>query len=236
MPETRIEFHEQLRELEDETLSTLDLTSAALEQAVEALVNHDRELAVMVIDNDDRIDGRYLYVHQGMLNLIARQAPVASDLRLVAAVLHTIHYVERIGDLCVNIAKLVRLMGESPPGADEIVAKLEAAGNQARDQIRQASVAFKQRNVNLAEDLVSQDDVIDRLNRQIFREAVEIGGDERTREWGAHVMLIARHIERIGDNTVDIGEQIAFVVSGEFREFSDASHPEGLPASGNNRP
>jgi phosphate transport system protein len=231
MEDVRTDFHDQIQELEDETLSTLELTSSSLDQAIEAVVTRDTELAVMVIDNDDRIDGRYLYVHQGVLNLLARQAPVASDLRLVAAVLHTIHHVERIGDLTVNIAKMVPLMGEPPAGAEEIIAKVEAAGNQARDQIRQAHVAFKQRNVNLAENLVSQDDVIDRLNRQVFREAVEIGTDEHAREWGAHVMLVARYIERIGDNTVDIGEQIAFVVSGEFREFTDASHPGGVAAS-----
>ena len=232
MTEIRTDFHDHLDELEQQTLSTLELTSAALDQAVEAVVNRDSELAVMVIDNDDRIDGRYLDVHQGVLNMLARQAPVASDLRLVAAVLHTIHHIERIGDLCVNIAKMVPLMGEPPAGAEEIMAKLEAAGNQARDQIRQAGVAFKQRNVNLAENLVSQDDVIDLLNRQIFREGVEIGGDdEHAREWGAHVMLIARYIERIGDNTVDIGEQVAFVVSGEFREFTDASRPGGVSAT-----
>jgi phosphate transport system protein len=231
MNDMRTDFHDQLQELENETLSTLDLTSTGLDQAIEAVLNRDTELAVMVVNNDDRIDGRYLYVHQGLLNLLALQAPVASDLRLVAAVLHTIHHVERIGDLTVNIAKMVPLMGEPPPGADEIMAKVEAAGNQARDQIRQANVAFKQRNLNLAENLVSQDDVIDRLNRQVFREAVEIGSDERAREWGAHVMLIARYIERIGDNTVDIGEQIAFVVSGEFREFTDASHPGTSTAS-----
>jgi phosphate transport system protein len=231
VPEARVEFHDQLRELEDETLSTLELTSGALDQAIEAVLNGDEELAVMVINNDDRIDGRYLDVNQGVLNLIALQAPVASDLRLVAAVLHTIRHVERIGDLCVNIAKMVPLMGKAPAGAEDIMTKVEAAGNQGRDQIRQAGVAFKQRNLNLAENLVSQDEVIDRLNRQIFREAVEIGSDDNAREWGAHVMLIARYIERIGDNTVDIGEQIAFVVSGEFREFTDASHPGGLAAS-----
>jgi phosphate transport system protein len=225
MNDMRSDFHDQLQVLEDETLSTLDLTSSGLDQAIEAVMNRDTELAVMVVNNDDRIDGRYLFVHQGLLNLLALQAPVASDLRLVAAVLHTIHHIERIGDLTVNIAKMVPLMGEPPAGSDDILAKVEAAGNQARDQIRQAHVAFKQRNLNLAENLVSQDDVIDRLNRQVFREAVEIGSDERAREWGAHVMLIARYIERIGDNTVDIGEQIAFVVSGEFREFTDASHP-----------
>src|SRR4051812_49387990 len=185
MPEARIEFHEQLQELENETLSTLELTSLSLDQAIESVLMRDQELAVMVINNDDRIDGRYLDVNQGVLNLIARQAPVASDLRLVAAVLHTVRHVERIGDLCVNIAKMVPLMGDPPPGAEDILAKLDAAGNQGRDQIKQAGVAFKQRNLNLAENLVSQDEVIDRLNRQIFREAVEIGSDDHAREWGA---------------------------------------------------
>jgi phosphate transport system protein len=229
VPEVRVEFHEQLRELEQETLATIDLCGTALDQALEAVLQRDSELAVMVIEGDDRIDGRYLDVHQGILSLLARQNPVASDLRLVAALLHTIMHIERIGDLCVNIAKLVPLMGEPPGGAGEIMAKLEAAGSQARDQLKQAQLAFEQRNVNLAENLVSQDDVIDALNRQIFQEAVEIGGsDSHTREWGAHAMLIARYIERIGDHTVDIGEQIAFVISGEFREFTDASRPNGV--------
>jgi phosphate transport system protein len=231
VPEARVEFHEQLRELEKETLATVDLCGIALDQALEAVLQRDSELAVMVIEGDDRIDGRYLDVHQGILSLLARQNPVASDLRLVAALLHTIMHIERVGDLCVNIAKLVPLMGEPPDGAGDIMAKLEAAGAQARDQLKQAQLAFEQRNVNLAEDLVSQDDVIDSLNRQIFQEAVEIGGsDPHTREWGAHAMLIARYLERIGDHTVDIGEQIAFVISGEFREFTDASRPNGVRA------
>jgi phosphate transport system protein len=232
-PEARVEFHEELRDLEQETLATVELCGTAVAQALEAVLQRDTELAVMVIEGDDRIDGRYLDVHQGILSLLARQSPVATDLRLVAALLHTIMHIERVGDLAVNIAKLVPLMGDPPNGAGEIMAKLEAAGNQARDQLKQSQIAFEQRNVNLAENLVSQDDVIDALNRQIFQEAVEAGGSEaHTREWGAHVMLIARYIERIGDNTVDIGEQIAFVVSGEFREFTDASHPEGVSERG----
>ena len=231
MAEVRVEFHEQLRELEQEALSTIDLASVALDQAIEAVVNRDQELAVMVIEGDDRIDGRYLDVHQGILSLLARQSPVASDLRLVAALLHTIMHIERTGDLAVNIAKLVPLMGEPPEGIGEIMAKLGAAGAQARDQLKQAQIAFEQRNANLAENLVSQDDVIDSLNRQIFQEAIETGGsDPHSREWAAHMMLIARYIERIGDHTVDIGEQIAFVISGEFREFTDASRPGGVPA------
>jgi phosphate transport system protein len=229
MPEVRVEFHERLRELEQEALSTADLTVTALERAVEAVATNDSELASMVIEGDDGVDERYIEVHQGVLSLLARQSPVATDLRLVAALLHTISHIERIGDLCVNIAKLVPLMGERPTGAGEIVANLEAAGRQARDQIRQAQIAFAERNQELAEDLVKQDDAIDRLNRDVFNAAVEIGGSGvDTREWAAHAMLIARYLERIGDHTVDIGEQIAFVISGHFREFTDASRPGQL--------
>jgi phosphate transport system protein len=229
--ETRTEFHEQLAELERQTLATGDLAIEALDHAVEAVVQNDVELASMVVEGDDRIDGRYLEVHQGILSLLARQAPVASDLRLVAALLHVIVHMERIGDLAVNISKLVPLMGESPPRSREIISKVEAAGTQAKDQIKQAQLAFSARNLELAEDLVWQDDVIDRLNREVFYAAVEIGGsDPSVREWAAHMMLIARYIERIGDHTVDIGEQIAFVISGLFREFTDASRPGKVPS------
>ncbi len=230
MAEVRAEFHEQLRALEEEVLSTADLTAVMLDQAIEAVTSGDSELARMVIDGDDRIDGRYLDAHQGILSLLARQAPVASDLRLIAALLHTIMHVERIGDLCVNIAKLVFLIPDTPPGGEEIIDRVETASAQARDQIKQAQIAFRDRNLELAEDLVKQDDIIDRLNREVFYAAVDVGsGVPETREWAAHLMLIARYIERIGDHTVDIGEQIAFVISGEFREFTDASRPGQVP-------
>jgi phosphate transport system protein len=230
-PHARVEFHERLAELEREALDTADIATEALGQAVEAVINNDTELAAMVVENDDSIDGRYLEVHQGVLSLLARQAPVASDLRLVSALLHVIVHIERMGDLCVNIAKLVPLMGEAPPNAGDLLAKIDAAGAQARDQIKQAQLAFRDRNLKLAEDLVIQDDLIDRLNREVFNAAVEIGGsDADIREWAAHMMLIARYIERIGDHTVDVGEQIAFVISGLFREFTDASRPDSVNA------
>jgi phosphate transport system protein len=226
--ETRIQFHERLNQLESETMATADLAVEALAQAVEAVVNGDVELASMVIENDDGIDGRYLEIHQGILSLLARQAPVATDLRLIAALLHIIVHIERIGDLCVNISKLVEPMGDGPAQRNEIMEKIAAAGAQARDQIKQAQVAFTDRNLGLAEDLVRQDDLIDRLNRELFNSAIEIGGDPETREWAALVVLIARYIERIGDHTVDIGEQTAFVISGLFREFTDASQPDSV--------
>ena len=102
-------------------------------------------------------------------------------------------------------------------------------GTQARQLVVQAGQAFAGRDVGLAQDLVRQDDVIDALNRQVFTLALELGDDADRREWAMHMMLVARCIERIGDNAVDIGEQTAFVVTGLFREFEDASHPELAP-------
>ncbi len=229
MSESRAHFQAELASLEQMALGGLDMVAAALERAIETVVNQDVELASMVIADDDRIDGRYLEVHQGVLSLLALQAPVATDLRTVAAILHMIKHVERMGDQCVNIAKLVPLAGHEPPSDQRLLDNIRRMGDQARQQVVQCKLAFERRDVALAEDLVRQDDQIDQLNRDCFHLALEIGDDSDRREWAMHMMLVARCIERVGDNAVDIGEQTAFVVTGLFREFEDASHPELAP-------
>ena len=221
----RSHFQEELAGLERSALGGLDLVATALDRALETIMNHDIELASMVIADDDRIDGRYLEVHQGILSLLALQAPVAGDLRVVAALLHVIKHVERMGDQCVNMAKLVPLAGHQPPADPQMLELIQRMGDQARRQVVQCGQAFARRDVEMAEDLVRQDDEIDRLNREVFHTALEIGDDADRREWAMHMMLVGRCIERIGDNAVDIGEQTAFVVTGLFREFEDASHP-----------
>jgi phosphate transport system protein len=225
----RQHFQEQLQSLEANALGGLDLVLEQLDRVLEALRHQDVELAQMVIADDDRVDGRYLEVHQGILSLLALQAPVAGDLRLVAALLHTIKHIERMGDQCVNIAKLIPLSGYDPPVRPEMLEQLGKMGAHARSEVVQCRAAFAGRDVELAEDLVRQDREINRLNREIFRRAIEIGDDADTREWAMHMILVARALERVGDNAVDIGEQVAFVVTGLFREFSDSSHPAGLP-------
>jgi phosphate transport system protein len=227
---TRSHFQDELRSLEQMALGALDMVATALDRALETVQHQDVELASIVISDDDRIDGRYLEVHQGILSLLALQAPVATDLRLVAALLHVIKHVERMGDQCVNMAKLVPLAGHEPPAEQRILDNIQRMGLQARQQVVQSKQAFERRDVGLAQDLVRQDDEIDRLNREVFHIALEVGDDLDRREWAMHMMLVARCIERIGDNAVDVGEQTAFVVTGLFREFEDASHPE--PALG----
>jgi len=219
----RLRFQDELRTLEEQALGALDMVVTAMDRTLEALEHQDIELAAIVVADDDRLDGRYLEVHQGILSLLALQAPVATDLRVVAALLHVIRSAERMGDQCVNIAKLLPVVGHEAPVDDVIRSKIAKMGVLARSEVAQAKQAFLLRDVDLAEDLVRQDEQINKLNREIFRLALDAGDDPDVREWAMHMILVARALERIGDNAVDIGEQVAFVVTGLFREFSDAS-------------
>src|SRR5918999_2704482 len=171
----RLHFQEELARLEEQALGGLDLVVGQLDRVMEALEHRDIELAQIVIHDDDRLDGRYLEVHQGVLSALALQAPVAGDLRLVAALLHVIKNMERMGDQCVNIAKLIPLAGHEPPVHDEILQRVLRMGRAARVEVGQAKTAFCSRDVGMAEDLVRQDREINRLNREVFAVAIEIG-------------------------------------------------------------
>ncbi len=223
----RVEYQEELARLEGAALGGLDLVSSALAKTLEAIEHQDVELAQIVVADDDRIDGRYLEVHQSLITLLATQSPVATDLRLIASLLHVLKNIERMGDQCVNICKVIPISGHEPPADEEMVQLILRMGRQTRTLIVQAKRAFEERNVEMARDLVVQDDVVDDLNRECFRLALAIGDDADRREWAMTMLLAARAIERTADNAVDIGEQVAFVVTGLFREFEDASHPGG---------
>jgi phosphate transport system protein len=221
----RLRYQQELNDLEQSVLGGIELVVGQIDRVTEALAHQDVELASFVIADDDRIDGRYLEVHQGILSMLALQGPVAEDLRLVAALLHIIKHIERMGDQCVNIAKLLPLSGHEAPRSDDIVEALVKMGQFARSEVVQCRAALAARDVALAEDLLARDREVNRLQREIFQLALEIGEDYETREWAMHMTLVARAYERIGDNAVDIGEQVAFIVTGLFREFSDSSVP-----------
>jgi phosphate transport system protein len=227
MPEAgaRVEYREELAGLEAGALGGLDLVSAALARTLEAVERQDVELAQLVVADDDRIDGRYLEVHQSLITLLATQSPVATDLRLISSLLHVLKNVERMGDQCVNVCKLIPISGNEPPADEEMVELILSMGRHTKTLIAQAKRAFEERDVEMAQDLVRQDDAVDNLNRDCFRLALALGDDADKREWAMTMLLAARAIERTADNAVDIGEQVAFVVTGLFREFEDASHP-----------
>jgi phosphate transport system protein len=221
----RTELQSDLDGLEASFQETGEIVVRAIRGAVDALRTQDVELCDEVIAFDDEIDDRYRGLESQIQLVLARQTPVATDLRLVLAILHSAIHVERMGDQCVTIGKLIPLSGYEPPVRAEMLDLLLRMGRAARSEVVQSRAAFSARDVALAEDLVRQDREINRLNREIFRLAIDIGEDADTREWAMHMTMVARALERVGDNAVDIGEVTAFVVSGLFREFSDSSAP-----------
>ena len=227
----RVHFQEELKDLEAQALGALDLVVTTLDRTLEALEHQDIELASIVVNDDDRIDGRFLEVHQGILSLLALQAPVAGDLRLAAALLHVARLVERMGDQCVNIAKLIPLDGHNPPVHPTLLEELGVMGRLVADEMEQCKRAFAERDIALARDLIHKDRDVNELNRRVFQFAWESGDDPDAREWAMHMILAARAVERMGDLAVDVGEQLGFVLTGQFEEFRDASHPSASDAA-----
>jgi phosphate transport system protein len=196
----------------------------ALRGALNALEQRDHELADEVIAFDDEVDDRYVRVEEGIQSLLARQTPVASDLRLVLAILHTNLHLERMADYCVTIAKLSKLVPDVEP-SPRFVEGFEEMGSRCEEMIRVALDSFANRDLAAAESLVELDELIDRANRRVVERILELGEAPRMREYGLRMVIASRALERIGDHAVDIGEQTAYLLTGEFREFTDASHP-----------
>jgi phosphate transport system protein len=208
-------FQDELAELEILLQEEATLVSKAIWSAINALKRRDLELADELIAFDDQVDQLYLRIELGIRSLLARQTPVASDLRLVLACLHMNLHLERMADYCVTIAKLTKLIHELEPD-EPVVEALEEMATRADEMLHAAIDAFRSRDLPLAHRLVEMDELIDRANRRLVRRIIEIGVDEEAREWGMRIMLVSRCLERIGDHAVDIGE---------FSEFTDASHP-----------
>jgi phosphate transport system protein len=225
MPETRRKFHEDLESLEADLQSMGDLAEKAIGRAVAALVARDDAEAKAVIEADDPIDDLYLSIDRRTLEQLALQTPVAGDLRLLSVILHANSYLERVGDQAVNIAKIY-LAVRKLPASDTILAHLQEMSDVVRAMIRVAMQALAQRDLQLCLSLPAMDDPVDRLNLGMYQEVAALADDQGQLNWGLRMNVVARQLERVGDNAVDIGEQVGFLLTGEFREFTDASHPE----------
>ncbi len=221
----RISFQEELSALEGSLQAEAELVLRSLRSALAVLRGGDLELADEVIAFDDQVDRAYVGVELGIQSLLARQTPVASDLRLVLAMLHINLHLERMADYCVTIAKLMKLV-HGLPGEPGLVEGFEEMGARADEMLRVAMDSFGARDAARAESLGALDELIDRANRRTVEQVLELAGLPDHREWALRMLLVSRCLERIGDHAVDIGEQTSYLVSGEFREFTDASHPE----------
>lgn len=228
---TRVHFHEELEQLELDLLGMGELADQAVGRAADALLSHDDELAGEVIEGDDAIDERYSSIEQRALQLLALQTPVASDLRLISAIIHVNLHLERVGDQAVNIAKIYSSIRDLPSDAT-ILAHIREMVDVVRPMIRTALEAFGRRNLELCLRLPVMDDPVDRLNLGMYKEVAALADDPGRLNWGLRMLLVARQLERVGDHAVDIGEQVGFLLTGEFREFTDASHPIHLTPDG----
>ena len=220
----RATFQEELDQLEATLQEEGALVLRALRGAINALEQRDEELADEVIAFDDDVDQHYMRIEQEIELLLARQTPVASDLRLVLAILHVNLHLERMADYCVTIAKLSKLVPEVDPGP-RFVEGFEEMGSRCEEMIRTALDSFGNRDLAGAEALVELDELVDRANRRVVQRILELGEDPEMREYGLRMVVVSRALERIGDHAVDIGEQTAYLLTAEFREFTDASHP-----------
>ncbi len=227
MQEVRHRFHQELTDLEHEVLGEGELAAHAVDLAVEAMVHQNASQCRQVVADDDEIDRRYLDIERRVLELLALQTPVAKDLRLVSAILHVNLHLERIGDQAVNVAKIA-LATMDLPRDQAIVAHLQEMGEITTRMVRASMDAFARRDLELCLELPAMDDPVDLLNRGMYRQVVTLASDPALLEWGIRMNVVARQLERVGDNAVDIAEQVGFLLTGEFREFTDASHGGGV--------
>jgi phosphate transport system protein len=219
----RLEYQQSLDALESTFQETGAIVIRSIRGVVDALTSQDVELCDEVIAFDDEVDERYLSIEKQVELVLARQTPVATDLRLVLAILHSTLHLERVGDQCVTIAKLTKLSSHLDTRRD-VIDSLVDMGRRCTEMVEISLDAFANRDVAAARGLQELDELVDRANRQVFEQVLGYVHDAEALEWGMRQITAARCFERIGDNGVDIGEQIAFLVSGEFREFTDASH------------
>jgi phosphate transport system protein len=221
----RVSFQEELDQLEASLQEEGSLVLRVLRGALNALAQRDVELADDVIAFDDDVDRQFQQIETGIQSLLARQTPVAIDLRLVLALLHANLHLERMADYAVTVAKLTKLVADVE-GDAALMQTLQEMGERAEEMIRVALDSLANRDLAAAESLVDLDELIDRSNRRFVDRVIEIVSEPGLREWVLRMVLVSRTLERIGDHAVDIGEQVAYLLTAEFREFTDASHPE----------
>lgn len=230
MAEIRSAFHQELEDLERTLLGVFDRAEQMVQTAVDAFTSGRLDLAEEVIAADDYIDETYLDVHNRWMNLMARQQPLASDLRQMSMILNMNTTLERMGDQCVNIAKMA-LATEGLPRVEPIVERLREMAHLVRAMIRTGIESVVRRDADEARLLPAMDEPVDRLNRGMYEEVVKVGADPGRLEWATKAMMVSRALERVGDQVVDVGEQLAFLLTGERVEFDEVGRG-GLPDGG----
>lgn len=216
-----LHFHQELEALEQRVLGVVDRAEQMVQMAVDAVTEGNADLAQRVIDLDDDIDRIYFSVHGDWVHLMARFQPLGSDLRKMSVLLHLNNTFERMGDQCVNIAKITHF-NEGLPRVARIVEQIQEMGDLVRPMIRAATEAYLRKDVDEARLLPAMDQPVDRLNSNMYKEIVAVGGDPQQLEWATKMLMASRALERIGDQAVDFAEQTVYLITGERAQFDEA--------------
>jgi phosphate transport system protein len=216
--DTNVHFHQELDDLERKVLSMVDRAEQMVEMAVQAVTTDDLDLANRVVGLDDDIDETYLEVHRAWTSLMARHQPLGSDLRRMTILIQLNVTFERMGDQCVNIAKITRF-NHGLPRVERICEQIREMGDLVRPMIRTSIEAYVRADLDEARLLPAMDHPVDRLNANMYKETVAVGNNPELLEWATKMLMVSRALERVGDQAVDFAEQTAYLITGERAEF-----------------
>jgi phosphate transport system protein len=216
-------FDRQLHALQDETLLLGSMVEKAIERSVDALTRLDATLARSVIEDDVQINTQRYKLEEAAVRLIATQQPLAGDLRLIASVIHISTDLERMGDYAAGIAKIVVMHGDQPPVKPLI--DIPRMAELSRSMLRRSLDIFVRRDADAARALVEEDDVVDALYDQVYRELLTYMIEDPKKIQRATWLLWAAHnIERIADRTTNICERVVYMVTGRIEDLGTSTY------------
>jgi phosphate transport system protein len=221
--ETRTAFHKKLREIQDDVLAMGSMVSKTILHSVEALKNRDLDLAKQVVADDKKVDRKRFEIEEKCVELIATQQPMASDLRTIVAVLSIIIDLERIGDHAEGIAKIAIMIGDEPPLKPLI--DIPRMAEKTVDMLRRSLDAFINHDAEAARKISAEDDTIDQLYDQVFRELLTfMAEDPKTITRATRLIWVAHNLERSADRVTNICERVVFVVTGKMEEIGASKY------------
>jgi len=216
--EIRTVFHKKLREIQDDILAMGSMVEKATSRSIEALKNRDLEMAQQIIADDQKINRKRFEIEEKCVQLIATQQPIASDLRAIICVLNIITEIERIGDHAEGIAKIVILIGDEPPLKPLI--DIPRMAEKVNDMLHRSLDALISRDADVAKQIVGEDDEVDNLYDQVFRELlVFMAEDPKTITRATRLIWVAHNLERSADRVTNICERVVYLVTGKMEEL-----------------
>lgn len=221
--EMRTAFHKRLREIQDDVLAMGSMAGKAIIRSVEALKNRDLESAHHIIDDDQKVNNKRFEIEEKCIELIATQQPMASDLRIIIAILNITTEIERIGDYAVGIARIVIMIGDEPPLKPLV--DIPRMAEQTSDMLRRSLYALINRDADTARKIANEDDLVDHLYDQVFRELLTfMAEDPKTITRATRLMWTAHNLERAADRVTNICERVVFIVTGKMEEIGASTY------------